>query len=47
MKRAFLPYVEKTLPVLLKNLAYKHSKQVRQNAIKALPHLLLACENEA
>ena len=26
MKRAFLPYIEKTLPVLLKNLTYKHSK---------------------
>jgi len=37
MKRAFLPYIEKTLPVLLKNLAYKHSKQVRHDAIKAIP----------
>ncbi len=36
-KKAFLPFAEKALPVLLRNLTYKHSKQVRHDAIKAMP----------
>jgi hypothetical protein len=47
MKRAFLPYIERALPVLLKNIVYKHSKQIRQDSVKAMPLLLLSCENEA
>jgi hypothetical protein len=44
--KAFLPYVQRTMPIILDHIDYKYSKEIRRNCIKTIHCLSLACGDE-
>lgn len=45
MGRAFAPYIEPVLPIMLELSGYKLSRAIRKNALKSLDHFITAYPN--
>lgn len=44
MGKAFAPYCETILTIMVDNIAYQYSKEVRKNALRTIQHILYAVD---
>lgn len=42
----FVPYVEKSIPLISQLLVYKNSRQIRNNAIQTIKYIVLNCPQQ-
>jgi hypothetical protein len=43
LNKKFFPYTERTLNIVLQNISYKHSKQIRNQSLKTILNLTYTC----
>jgi hypothetical protein len=42
----FVPYVERTIPLISELMVYKHSREIRNNAIETIKYMVLNCPQQ-